>query len=153
MDDENDYYNYFDDGIMKLEKQKFVIFIFINTLIDVEKRLSETKDNLNDNLDKPRERLKNFLEKNVYSVKRNEMYQKMLNEYNEQIENEDMKINYDYSLKNYINIVSYIKNNTVKNEKIFINVLEFCFVVAFQSIFILEKAYTINLFLFDNFKM
>lgn len=37
MDDENDYYNYFDDGIMKLEKQKFVIFIFINTLTDVEK--------------------------------------------------------------------------------------------------------------------
>ena len=30
------------------------------------------------------------------------MYQKMLNEYNEQIENEDMKINYDYSLKNFI---------------------------------------------------
>ena len=39
----------------------------------------------------------------------------------------------------------------MKNEKIFINVLEFCFVVAFQSIFILEKGYTINLFLFDNF--
>ena len=36
MDDENDYYNYFDDGIMKLEKQKFVIFI--NTLIDGEKK-------------------------------------------------------------------------------------------------------------------
>ena len=62
----------------------------------LKKRLSETKDNLNDNLDKPRKRLKNFLEKNVYSVKRNEMYQKMLNEYNEQIENEDMKINNDY---------------------------------------------------------
>ena len=28
MDDENDYYNYFDDGIMKLEKQKFVIYIY-----------------------------------------------------------------------------------------------------------------------------
>ena len=118
----------------------------------LKKKISETKNNINDNLDKKKEKIKNFLEKNVYSVKRNEMYQKLLNEYNEQIENEDMKINYDYSLKNYINIVSYIKNNTVKNEKIFINVLEFCFVVAFQSIFILEKAYTINLFLFDNFK-
>ena len=69
MDDENDYYNYFDDGIMKLEKQKFVIFIFINTLIDVEKRLSETKENLNDNLDKPRERLKKVLKKMFIQLK------------------------------------------------------------------------------------
>ena len=38
-----------------------------------------------------------------------QMYQKMLNEYNEQIENEDMKINYDYSLKNYINMFHILK--------------------------------------------
>ena len=152
MDDEKEYYNYFDEEIMDLDKQKFVIYIFRNTFIDVsEKKFPESPDNSNDNFDKPIERLQKFLEKNLYN-KNNEKYIKMLNDYNDQQENEESKINYDYSLKNYENIVLYIKKNTLNNDKIFINVLEFCFIVAFQSFFKLEKEYTINLFLFDNFK-
>ena len=152
MDDEKEYYNYFDEEIMDLDKQKFVIYIFRNTFIDVsEKKLPEGPENSNDNFDKPIERLINFLKKNLYSDENNEKYIKMLNDYNDQQENEESKINYDYSLKNYANIVLYIKKNTLNNDKIFINVLEFCFIVAFQSFFKLEKEYTINLFLFDNF--
>ena len=151
MDDEKEYYNYFDEEIMNLDKQKFVIYIFRNTFIDVsEEKYPDGPDNSNDNFDKPIERLSKFLEKNLYN-KNNEKYIKMLNDYNDQQENEESKINYDYSLKNYANIVLYIKKNTLNNDKIFINVLEFCFIVAFQSFFKLEKEYTINLFLFDNF--
>ena len=140
MDDEKEYYNYFDEEIMDLDKQKFVIYIFRNTFIDVsEKKLPEGPENSNDNFDKPIERLINFLKKNLYSDENNEKYIKMLNDYNDQQENEESKINYDYSLKNYANIVLYIKKNTLNNDKIFINVLEFCFIVAFQSFFKLEK--------------
>ena len=59
------------------------------------------------------------------------------------------EINYNFSLKNYNNIVNFIKNKT--SENIFFYVLEHLLLVAFSLISNLPEEYTLTIFIFDDF--
>ncbi len=143
-------FNFFPNEIIEIEEQEFVISIFTHTLIKEEQIFLKEEDT-SDIVEAPIKRLNNYLSEKIYKTSEKEKIKKKLNEYNENT-NEDERINFDYSLKNYKNIVLYIKKHLKKDQDhFFIYVLEFCFVIAFQSILKLEKEYTINLFLFDNF--
>ncbi len=143
-------FNFFPNEIIETEEQEFVILVFTYTLLKEEQIVLKEEDT-NDIVEAPIKRLNNYLSEKIYKTSEKEKIKIKLDEYN-QSTIEDEKINFDYSLKNYRNITLYIKKNLKKDQDhFFIYVLEFCFVVAFQSILKLEKEYTINLFLFDNF--
>ena len=59
------------------------------------------------------------------------------------------EINFDFSLKNYENIVNFTKNKT--SENIFIYVLEHLLLVAFSLISSLSEDFTLTIFIFDDF--
>jgi len=145
-------FNFFPNEIIETEEQEFIILVFIHTLINEKYDLNDLKEEETlDLIEAPIRRLKKYLSENIYISNQIEKLTTKINEYNMNT-NDEEKINFDYSLTNYKNLCLYIKKKIKKDkEDFFIYVLEFCFVVAFQSILKLEKEYTINLFLFDNF--
>ena len=126
-------FNFFPNEIIETEEQEFVILVFTYTLLKEEQIVLKEEDT-NDIVEAPIKRLNNYLSEKIYKTSEKEKIKIKLDEYN-QSTIEDEKINFDYSLKNYRNITLYIKKNLKKDQDhFFIYVLEFCFVVAFQSI-------------------